>query len=244
MPFDLPSGTLTDRSTFAFEPNNGGSYVVQLIVVDDDGGLATDRAFLVVGTPGNDSIVVMPPTGMSTNRIVVFGYGGDDSIDASGISNQSVELNGGSGKNTLIGGDQGDLLIGGPEDDVIIGNAGPDILVPNHGDNSLMGGNGDDRYVIVPGSSSTLSETESDGKDTVDFSQVTTGGGVDGSLGLSLTLASELPQAVDGVNFVTLLGIFEGIIGTDFNDTFTGNDVGNNIQSRFRSRSDIWWHRH
>ena len=64
-------------------------------------------------------------TGFEANdRIVINGLGGDDVIEASGLSGMLLTANGGDGDDVLIGSPGNDILTGGTGDDVLIGGGG------------------------------------------------------------------------------------------------------------------------
>jgi Ca2+-binding RTX toxin-like protein len=113
---------------------------------------------------------------VAPQSIHIYGEGGDDTIDTSGVSPQAgfsslvlprkgaqsfraVSLDGGSGKNTLVGGplpeefnQQADS--GQHAADVVYGNGGSDEIVGTAGDDKLYGGPGSD--VIQPGAGSDI----------------------------------------------------------------------------------------
>ncbi|MBE3638840.1 calcium-binding protein [Mangrovicoccus algicola] len=97
----------------------------------------------------------------NTERLTVNGLGGDDTVDASGLGAGLVDLrvDGGAGRDVLIGsaGDDAllggagrDLLIGGKGNDLMRGGAGADTMVWNNGDGSdvMQGGLGHDTGVV------------------------------------------------------------------------------------------------
>jgi hypothetical protein len=107
----------------------------------------------VVGTEGNDSIVVrgaslglqvvingeshrvLAPAGA---RVVVYGLAGDDTILANTLR-QDVRLYGGLGNDILIGGFGNDLLLGGAGDDAIAAGLGRDAIIGGDGADVLVG---------------------------------------------------------------------------------------------------------
>jgi Ca2+-binding RTX toxin-like protein len=112
---------------------------------------------IVNGTNGNDAIVVagnasgvavlglaaqVNITGAepANDRLTVNALGGDDVVDATGLSAAAIGLteNGGDGNDVLIGGDGNDTLTGGEGDDVLIGGPGLDILDGGTGNNILI----------------------------------------------------------------------------------------------------------
>jgi Ca2+-binding RTX toxin-like protein len=74
----------------------------------------------------------------ANDRIVINGLGGDDVIEASGLTGMLLTANGGDGDDVLIGSAGDDVLTGGAGDDVLIGGAGLDILDGGPGDNILI----------------------------------------------------------------------------------------------------------
>ena len=112
---------------------------------------------IVNGTNGDDAIVVAGDasgvtvlglaaqvniTGAETTNdlLTLNTLGGDDVVDASGLSNVAIPLtaNGGDGDDVLIGGAGNDTLLGGAGDDVLIGGPGQDTLDGGPGDNILI----------------------------------------------------------------------------------------------------------
>ncbi len=106
-----------------------GTYSVDLLVRDDEGGTGDDAFTLtvvprcegvpstVVGTPGDDELHG------TSGRDVVFADAGDDDIRT---------------------GDDNDLICAGPGEDRTAGRAGNDIVFDATGDGSLIGGPGHD----------------------------------------------------------------------------------------------------
>ena len=74
----------------------------------------------------------------ANDRIVINGLGGDDVIEASGLTGMLLTANGGDGDDVLIGSAGNDTLNGGAGDDVLIGGPGIDILDGGTGDNILI----------------------------------------------------------------------------------------------------------
>jgi Ca2+-binding RTX toxin-like protein len=74
----------------------------------------------------------------ANDRIVINGLGGDDVIEASGLTGMLLTANGGDGDDVLIGSAGNDTLTGGAGDDVLIGGPGLDILDGGPGDNILI----------------------------------------------------------------------------------------------------------
>jgi Ca2+-binding RTX toxin-like protein len=114
-------------------------------------------AVIVNGTNGDDAITVGgDASGVSViglaaqvnitgaeaanDRLTINTLGGDDVMDASGLSAAAIALtaNGGDGDDVLIGGDGNDTLTGGAGDDILIGGPGVDVLDGGPGDNILI----------------------------------------------------------------------------------------------------------
>ena len=76
----------------------------------------------------------------ANDRLTVNTLGGDDVLDASGLSVGAIGLtaNGGDGDDVLIGGDGNDTLSGDAGDDVLIGGPGLDVLDGGTGNNILI----------------------------------------------------------------------------------------------------------
>jgi hypothetical protein len=110
----------------------------------------------------NGSARTTPLPGLK--RVEVFGLGGPDTIElsgltvvasvdagashdrvnAAGVTAANVTLLGGRGNDLLIGGAGDDQLDGGPGDDTLLGGAGHDPLDGGGGDDRLDGGSGRD----------------------------------------------------------------------------------------------------
>ncbi len=76
----------------------------------------------------------------ANDHLIVNALGGDDVVDASGLSATAIRLtaNGGDGNDVLIGGAGNDTLLGGAGDDVLIGGLGQDVLDGGPGNNILI----------------------------------------------------------------------------------------------------------
>jgi Ca2+-binding RTX toxin-like protein len=122
--------------------------------------------------------------------------------DKNGGVSNIENITGSAYGNTLIGNAADNILIGGSGDDTIKGMAGNDILIGLAGNDTLDGGTG---------------------TDTVDYSSNTVAGII---LSLLDGTASSSESGTD-----TLAGI-ENVIGTDFNDTITGDKGNNRLEGR------------
>ncbi|MFI4860309.1 MAG: PKD domain-containing protein [Phycisphaerales bacterium JB063] len=75
-------------------------------------------------------------TGLSADRIIIYGNGGDDII--------KVNASAGTTPAELFGGDGNDLLRGGRGDDILVGGAGVDLISGGQGRDLTIGGEGND----------------------------------------------------------------------------------------------------
>ena len=82
------------------------------------------------------------------------------SFNLPGGSDEVNEINGGNGKDNLVGSEERDLISGGngrdtltglDGDDSLNGGNGRDLLIGGNGNDVLNGGNGKDTFVIAPG---------------------------------------------------------------------------------------------
>lgn len=120
---------------------------------DDISVLPTGNGFKILGL-GADVKVKHIDEGM--DGVTLKGLGGKDTLDASGLPKNylDVTLEGGNGKDTLIGskgddylgGGKGkDSIDGGKGDDDIYGDGGKDNIFGDKGGDLIEGGDGDDR---------------------------------------------------------------------------------------------------
>ena len=109
---------------------------------------ASDRteAIAVSGTQGGAIV-----TGLFTqvelsggenalDRVAVNAFGGDDVVDATGLTATTVTavIDGGDGDDVLLGGAGNDTIFGGNGDDILIGGPGQDVLDGGVGANILI----------------------------------------------------------------------------------------------------------
>jgi hypothetical protein len=123
---------------------------------------------VVDGTPGNDTIDIYPGphkgdvlvtlNGVTsgpfqpTDRIVAFGYGGNNHITVSPDIQLPAWLDGGDGNNVLVGGGGNNVLLGGAGNDTLIGRGNRELLIGGSGQDTLVGlGRGD---ILISGSTS------------------------------------------------------------------------------------------
>jgi serralysin len=132
----------------------------------------------------------------------------------------SLLLEGTSSEDTINGGYGNDTLIGGAGYDVLNGGAGDDSLEGGMGGDTLAGGLGND---IINGG---------DGYSEYDFADYLTS-----LAGVTVNLSLLNAQNTVGAGIDTLTNI-EGINGSNFNDSLTGND-GDNIVYGFDGNDTI-----
>jgi ELWxxDGT repeat protein len=137
------------------------------------------RVLLVIGGRANDVLVIEPrPSnlvqlrvkqtgrllgifpGDDFQRIVVFGFSGNDTIIVDPRINKPAELHGGVGNDTILGGSAGDRISGDAGNDFLFGQAGNDVLIGGAGNDQLFGGRG--RDLLIGGAGRDLLSGEAD----------------------------------------------------------------------------------
>lgn len=78
------------------------------------------------------------------DRVVVYGQGGDDTLQVKGDLTLPVELFGGAGNDKLKGGGLDDVLAGGDGNDLVVAGGGRDLLIGGSGQDKLVGDSDDD----------------------------------------------------------------------------------------------------
>jgi Ca2+-binding RTX toxin-like protein len=110
---------------------SSGSDQVQFTQLSPDTIRVTETQY--GGTAVNNVQVLHGVTG----RVIATGVGGDDLLDARGLSAMPATLDGGGGNNTLYGGNGGDLLIGGANG--AESKQGNNVIIAGNGDNTIYG---------------------------------------------------------------------------------------------------------
>lgn len=120
----------------------GGDAQADSVFVNGTGG---DDAVQVFGGASEVSVTglaadVNVTTGESTDFLGVYLHGGDDVVQASGLTTPAIGLtaDGGDDDDVLIGGDGVDVLFGGEGDDVLQGGPGVDVLDGGPGSNIVI----------------------------------------------------------------------------------------------------------
>ena len=137
------SGTDVTDVNIGLAANGAGDGQVDTVVVN---GTADNDAIAVSGdatgvTALGLSTRVTVTGAEPTDKLSVNALGGDDVVDASGLSAGAIQL-------TADGGDGDDVLVGSPGNDTLHGGSGDDVLIGNGGIDVLDGGTGDN--VIIP----------------------------------------------------------------------------------------------
>ncbi|MBV4494260.1 retention module-containing protein [Pseudomonas sp. SWRI12] len=135
-------------------------------------------------------------------------HGGSDSASV-GISYQAGH--------TLTGTSGDDVLLAGNGDDVLNAGDGNDTLSAGSGNNTLQGGAGDD--VLYSGAGNDLLDGGS-GHDTASYAHAISA--------VTVNLGLLAAQNTLGAGTDTLAGI-ENLVGSNFNDTLTGDGASNRI---------------
>lgn len=146
----------------------------------------------------------------------------NDTLTGNGGNNV---LLGGAGNDTLSGGDNGDQLEGGAGDDLLFGDASKDVLSGGDGNDQLFGGASLDGLRGGLGNDLLNGGLERDVA-YYNNSIINGLGSIGATAGVTVNLGLTGPQNTVGAGIDTLLGI-ESLVGSKFNDTFTGNSGGN-----------------
>jgi Ca2+-binding RTX toxin-like protein len=113
----------------------------------------------------------------TTERMDVNGLGGDDTMaGGAGLAPLVLlDLDGGTGADTINGGDGPDLITGGDDNDALAGGGGDDRVVGDRGGDTMAGGTGDDTLVWNNGDGSDTMDGEA-GLDRVEVNGALTAG--------------------------------------------------------------------
>ena len=222
----------TPTFTFAV-PDPIGVLVAAATATDIDGGTGSNSAQIVVVPQSGSSVLITPTTitvssgrGLvsitptaQASQILAEIDGSNDLVDATAMTDP-VELDGYGGDETLKSGAGNDLLVAGPGANSLVAGSGEDTLVSNQGDDSLYGGTGNDLFVINPGPDPLV--VGGTAQNTLDFSISSVG------ISINLNLESGQTQFVassGGLTYVvTLVGNFDGFIGSSHGDNLTLNN--------------------
>jgi Ca2+-binding RTX toxin-like protein len=95
----------------------------------------------------NGAVTYIPKSQITGGDIKLYGYGGDDLLDAQAVSKHNVVIDGGEDNDIIYGGfgaSKLDQLYGGAGDDVLYGMGGADYLYGEGGADVLYGMDGND----------------------------------------------------------------------------------------------------
>ncbi len=146
-------------------------YVETGDIVTDSGAVGYDLAQIVV-TTGQDLDM-----GGWSGVERVEGFLGDDTINASGQTNQ-ILIWGHDGNDVITGGDGDDILLGGEGNDILSGGSGNDTILGQLGNDTMTGGAGNDVFYI-----DSAGDSISDGGADYDVATLTNAAGVSLAVG-------------------------------------------------------------
>ncbi len=178
------------------------------------GGAGSDRFIGGAGADthlGSSGVDTVDYSG-STSRVELDLTTGGTVGDAAGDTYNSIESVDGTDFNDILrGGSASDTLRGGDGVDRLFGNGGFDVLDGGAGDDILSGGDDADTFIGGLGADTHLG---GGGLDTIDYSD--SGSAVTVNLDTGGTVGDAAGDTYFGVEFV---------VGTDFNDTITGDSA-------------------
>jgi len=184
------------------------------VTVQTDPGNAMLKALVVEGTANAETLVLSPganngvalsingtsvgtfaaPGGVAFGHLLVYGYGGNDTLRLTGGLTVPAFLFGGDGNDTLDAGGStaNNVLVGGAGADALTGGSGRDLLIGGLGADTLRGGGGDDiligGYTVYDANLTALcaimkewSRTDANYNTRVNHLSGSLGGGLNGS---------------------------------------------------------------
>jgi uncharacterized delta-60 repeat protein len=131
------------------DPVNPGKTVLFVGAQDaaTGAGVANFIKFSTTTSTVSVNIDGAPTNKAAVDRIVIYGNGGDDTIQPQGTVSIPVEINGGAGNDKIKGGSGADVLVGGDVDDLITGGVGRNFMVGGLGADKVVGDVDDDILV-------------------------------------------------------------------------------------------------
>jgi len=197
----------------------------RLVAVDLVGNTGTSGdgqvdTVLAQGTTSSDAITVTALNGQiaaqglfaqftvdhaeAADKLIVGGFDGDDTIDASTLAAGTVSLllSGDGGDDVVLGSAGVDQIVGGFGGDALFGNDGDDIIAGGVGDDLLSGGAGSDtfRLTTVLDGHDVIVDFDGDaagGQDVYDLSEFFLGSGVPPEERANRVLISDQGDAVN-----------------------------------------------
>jgi Ca2+-binding RTX toxin-like protein len=214
--------------------NQPDTVIVNASAGNDHISVVDSGGSIVVG--GLAALVTINGAESANDSLVVNGLGGDDTIDASGLHANHINLvlNGGNGNDAIIGSQGNDTVNGGTGNDTAFLGAGDDTFVWNPGDGSdvVEGQDGNDTLLF---NGANVNETvnisanggralftrnvaaitmDTNNVETIDFNAL---GGVD-----NITVNDMTGTHVNEVN-IDLAGTIGGVTGDGADDTIVIN---------------------
>jgi Ca2+-binding RTX toxin-like protein len=151
---DLLNGGTGTNSLFG----GAGTDIVESILTGSQNLVLTDTSLITTGTGDTENSTLD-----SIERAALYGGDGDNIMDATAFSGPTY-MEGGAGRDTLLGSEQDDELNGGAGRDIIYGYGGDDILAGGGNDDQLYGGMGNDLLTGGAGDDTLFGE---EGDDTL-----------------------------------------------------------------------------
>lgn len=167
---------------------------------------------VIIDASGNDTIDFSPMryAGVSVNLTSSADAEATYGMHTINWDNDAIE--------NLIGTAMADTLTGNISNNLIIGGGGNDTIAGGGGNDTLEGGTWHDVYIFADGwGNDTVDESTGNGRDTFDFSTVTT----------NVTVDLLNATASDGSNSVTWTGCIEYVTTGSGDDILRGNLVNN-----------------
>jgi Ca2+-binding RTX toxin-like protein len=143
----------------------------------NEGGDGVDETLVTEGTAADDTHVTAPVAGRvflnrtnapfsvdmhEVEKLSLTTFSGDDKLDvAPGIA-LNMNVDAGSGNDTIATGDGSDVILGGDGNDTLSGAGGGDRIVGDRGGDTMNGGNGDDTLVWNNGDGSDVMNGDGD----------------------------------------------------------------------------------
>ncbi|MCU1719881.1 beta strand repeat-containing protein, partial [Pseudomonas sp. 5P_5.1_Bac1] len=200
--------TIADGSSFVAA--HDGLYSIHVVNLTNTSGSGVNNAENYQLTMTVDYSGAANSTPQYNGSYTVSDGHGGTATGALDITYQdSSTLTGTANADTLLGGSGNDTLNGGDGNDVLVGGAGNDSLYGGNGNDLLIGGLGND---LLDGGA---------GIDTASYASATSA--------VTVNLSTAGQQNTVGAGLDTLVSI-ENLIGSDYNDTLTGDGGANRLE--------------
>ncbi len=148
----------------------------------NEGGDGVDETLVTEGTAADDTHVTAPVAGRfflnrtnapfsvdmgTVEKLTLTTFSGDDKLDVAPGITLNMNVDAGSGNDTISTGDGNDVVLGGDGNDTLNGAGGGDRLVGERGTDTMNGGAGDDTLVWNNGEGSDVMNGD-DGVDRIE----------------------------------------------------------------------------